>query len=54
MSRKLKALTKEQMNTLKKHSVHHSTKHINMMKEQMKKGMSFTRSHKMAQLKVGT
>tara|TARA_B100000902_G_scaffold310290_1_gene299851 strand:+ start:2259 stop:2423 length:165 start_codon:yes stop_codon:yes gene_type:complete len=54
MSKKLKALTKQQMSTLKKHSVHHSTKHISMMKDQMRKGMSFSKAHTMAQAKVGT
>jgi len=54
MSKKLKALTKSQMDTLKKHSVHHSKAHMDMMKDQMKKGVSFTKAHKMAQSKIGT
>jgi hypothetical protein len=50
----LKALTKKQTETLNKHSVHHSKKHLNLMKEKMKSGMSFTKAHQFAQAKVGT
>ena len=48
-----KGLTTRQANTLKKHSVHHTKKHISAMVKAMKKGMSFSASHKMAQKKVG-
>ena len=48
-----KGLTTRQANTLKKHSVHHTKKHIKMMVDAMKKGKSFSASHKMAQKKVG-
>ena len=48
-----KGLTTRQANTLKKHSVHHTKKHISAMVNAMKKGMSFSASHKMAQKKVG-
>ena len=33
---------------------HHSKKHMDMMKEDMEKGMSFTQSHKKAMKKVGS
>jgi hypothetical protein len=48
-----KKLTKRQLDTLKKHSVHHSTKHMNMMKKEMRAGKSFTASHKKAQRLIG-
>jgi len=47
------ALTDRQKTTLKKHSVHHSTKHIKDMKVAMNKGMSFTKAHKIAIKKQG-
>ena len=42
------ALTDRQKTTLKKHSVHHSTKHMKDMKVSMNKGISFTAAHKIA------
>jgi len=48
-----KELTKKQKDTLKKHSVHHSTKHMTMMKKEMKAGKTFTQAHKKAQRLVG-
>ena len=48
-----KGLTSRQASTLKKHSVHHTAKHIRAMINAMKKGATFTASHKMAQRKVG-
>tara|TARA_Y100001938_G_scaffold148632_1_gene232948 strand:- start:876 stop:1127 length:252 start_codon:yes stop_codon:yes gene_type:complete len=47
------ALTMRQQKTLKKHSVHHTKKHMQMMVDAMKNGASFSASHKMAQKKVG-
>tara|TARA_R110002050_G_scaffold9637_1_gene34136 strand:- start:157 stop:330 length:174 start_codon:yes stop_codon:yes gene_type:complete len=47
------ALTKRQKNTLKKHSVHHTKKHMNFMKKEMAKGSTFTQSHKLTLKKVG-
>ena len=46
-------VTPAQKNTLKKHSKHHSSKHMNEMKKDMIKGDSFTKSHKKALKKVG-
>ena len=50
---KKKKLTKRQENTLKKHSVHHSKKHMAMMRKEMRAGTSFTQAHKKAQKMVG-
>ena len=38
---------------MKKHSVAHSAKHNKMMRELMKKGMSFNQAHKKATAEVG-
>ena len=46
-------LTPKQQATLKKHSVHHSAKHMAMMRKEMRAGTSFTAAHKKAQKKVG-
>ena len=46
-------LTKRQIDTLKKHSVHHTKKHMDFMKRLMRNGVSFTEAHKRAQAKVG-
>tara|TARA_R100000541_G_scaffold49222_1_gene56341 strand:- start:37 stop:189 length:153 start_codon:yes stop_codon:yes gene_type:complete len=46
-------LTQKQKDTLKKHSVHHSTKHMSMMQKLMKSGETFTASHKITQKKIG-
>ena len=53
MKDKMKSLTTRQINTLKKHSVHHTTKHMTDMMRLMKSGKTFTESHKMAMKKVG-
>ena len=47
------ALTTRQKSTLKKHSVHHSKKHMTHMKVSMNKGISFTKAHKIALKKKG-
>ena len=47
------ALTKKQQATLKKHSVHHSAKHMTEMRKNMRAGKTFTQSHKAAQKKIG-
>ena len=38
---------------LKKHSVHHSPKHMTEMRKSMRAGKTFTQSHKAAQKKIG-
>tara|TARA_R100001510_G_scaffold55031_1_gene58410 strand:+ start:330 stop:503 length:174 start_codon:yes stop_codon:yes gene_type:complete len=46
-------LTKRQQETMKKHSKHHSKKHIQYMYNSMRRGTSFTAAHKKAQKAVG-
>ena len=53
MATKKKQLTDRQKATLKRHSAHHSSKHMAMMRKDMKAGMSFTAAHKKAQKAVG-
>ena len=48
-----KSLTQRQKDTLKKHSKHHSAKHMAMMRKEMRAGKSFTAAHKKAQRMVG-
>ncbi len=48
-----KKLTKRQTDTLKKHSVHHTPKHMAFMRKQMRQGVTFTQAHKDAMKKVG-
>tara|TARA_R100001509_G_scaffold28475_1_gene14981 strand:- start:194 stop:511 length:318 start_codon:yes stop_codon:yes gene_type:complete len=47
------ALTTRQQETMKKHSVHHTGKHMKMMTAMMKKGKTFSQAHKETQKKVG-
>tara|TARA_Y100001963_G_scaffold134660_1_gene195490 strand:+ start:46 stop:303 length:258 start_codon:yes stop_codon:yes gene_type:complete len=49
----LSSLTARQQDTMKKHSVHHTGKHMKMMANMMKRGKTFTQAHKAAQKKVG-
>jgi len=51
--KKAKQLTPAQLKRLEKHSVHHTKKHMNMMKKDMMMGMSFKAAHEKAQSKVG-
>jgi len=46
-------LTQRQKALMKKHKVHHTAKHMAMMKKAMLAGKTFTQAHKMAQKKVG-
>jgi hypothetical protein len=46
-------LTDRQKTTLKKHSDHHSKKHMDMMKRLMRNGKTFSVAHKQAMKKVG-
>jgi len=46
-------LTLNQMRTLKKHSEHHSKKHMDMMKKLMREGKTFKAAHTAAQKQVG-
>ena len=47
------SLTKRQEETLKKHSVHHTKKHMDMMRKLMREGKTFTEAHKMTMKKIG-
>jgi len=44
-------ITKRQKTTLKKHSVHHTPKHMTDMHNAMKKGSTFTKAHIIAKRK---
>ena len=46
-------LTKRQQETMKKHSQHHSKKHMQYMYNSMRRGATFTQAHKRAQKAVG-
>jgi inhibitor of KinA sporulation pathway (predicted exonuclease) len=46
-------LSKGQKKTMKKHSKHHTSRHMRLMKGLMEKGMSFTKAHKKAIEDVG-
>ena len=50
---KKKELTQRQKDTLKKHSVHHTSKHMAMMRRLMREGSTFTAAHKKAMKEVG-
>ena len=45
-------LTKRQQNVLKKHSEHHSAKHMAEMRKAMREGSTFTAAHNKAKKKV--
>lgn len=51
--KKTDGLTDRQKKTLKKHSVHHTKKHMDLMIKLMKEGKSFTEAHNVAKKKVG-
>ena len=53
MIKKTKPLTMRQKETLKKHSVHHTAKHIASMRKAMGSGKTFGAAHKEAMKKVG-
>lgn len=48
-----KSLTKRQEASMKRHSKHHTPKHMRYMKNLMMKGSTFTAAHKKAQKAVG-
>ena len=50
----ISSLTKRQQDVMKKHSKHHTGKHMKSMTAMMKRGKTFTEAHKAAQKKVGT
>jgi hypothetical protein len=50
---KAKTLTARQENALQKHEVHHTKKHMTVMRRLMREGKTFTESHKIAMKEVG-
>ena len=46
-------LTKRQQETMKKHSKHHSKKHMQYMYNSMRRGATFTQAHTRVQKAVG-
>ena len=54
MSKASKPLTARQKTTMKKHSKHHTSKHMKEMTRLMMGGMTFTAAHKKAMKKVGS
>ena len=49
----MSSLTKRQQDSMKKHSQHHTKKHMDFMKKEMLNGSTFTAAHKKAQKEVG-
>jgi|TARA_R110001632_G_scaffold108366_4_gene218268 hypothetical protein len=47
------SLNKRQQTSMSRHSKHHTAKHIKSMVASIKKGKTFTQSHKIAMKKVG-
>ena len=47
------SLTKRQQDTLKRHSKHHTKRHMEYMRNSMKRGATFTQAHKRAIKAVG-
>jgi len=47
------SLNTRQTNAMKRHSRHHTAKHLKEMVSLMAKGKTFTESHKLAMKKVG-
>jgi|TARA_R110000803_G_scaffold192385_2_gene255203 hypothetical protein len=46
-------LTKKQKETMKKHEKHHTKEHMSIMRSEMRKGKTFSQSHKTAMVKAG-
>jgi len=46
-------ITPRQKEMLKKHSAHHSPKHMTEMRKNMRAGKTFTQAHRVAQKKIG-
>jgi hypothetical protein len=50
---KKRMLTDSQKKRLKEHKVHHTSKHMSMMRKLMKDGMSFKRAHDKTMKEIG-
>ena len=46
-------LTKSQQTTMKRHAKHHTKRHLEYMKNSMRRGTSFSKAHQNAQKMVG-
>jgi hypothetical protein len=46
-------IKKKQQDALMRHAVHHTPKHMTLMRKEMKKGKTFGQAHKMAMKVVG-
>ena len=49
----MKGLNKRQKSAMRRHKTHHTAKHLRAMVRSMKRGKTFTQSHKSAIRKVG-
>ena len=49
----MKCLNKRQKSAMRRHKTHHNAKHLRAMVKSMKRGKTFTQSHKLAMKKVG-
>lgn len=49
----MSGLTKREQEAMKKHSQHHTAKHLKDMVKRMSKGASFSSAHKQSQKAVG-
>jgi hypothetical protein len=49
----MKGLNKRQKSAMRRHKTHHTAKHLRSMVRSMKRGKTFTQSHKLAMKKVG-
>tara|TARA_R100001086_G_C11635890_1_gene203079 strand:- start:122 stop:301 length:180 start_codon:yes stop_codon:yes gene_type:complete len=49
----LKGLTKRQKSQMQRHKRHHTKRHLAKMAAEMRKGKTFTQSHRSAQRMVG-
>jgi|TARA_Y100000310_G_C20628806_1_gene787451 hypothetical protein len=49
----MKGLNKRQKSAMRRHKTHHTAKHLRSMVRSMKRGKTFTQSHKIAMKKVG-
>tara|TARA_Y100001938_G_C8053122_1_gene412957 strand:+ start:645 stop:818 length:174 start_codon:yes stop_codon:yes gene_type:complete len=49
----ISSLNKRQQGLMKKHGPHHTKRHLQLMVSEMKKGKTFTASHKIAMKKIG-
>ena len=49
----IKKLTKRQESAMRRHSQHHTKKHMDFMTKKMMDGSTFSQAHKLAMKKIG-